>query len=410
MRTLLSVTLIGIFLGGCARSETVAPPVGAVEMLSSPAGPGSAEPHLSTDGDAVVLSWLQRAGDGGDDLLMARLEGGLWDSTRSVAHGPPGEWFVNWADFPSVVAGPGGVLWAHWLRKGSAGGYDYGIRVSHSSDGGLTWSSPWTPHDDGTPTEHGFLSFFPVGTAMGMIWLDGREYAPGPGGEPALEEMTLVFRTATPRSAPSDEIVVDARICDCCVTDAAITLAGPLVVYRNRTEDEIRDIYATRYVDGRWTEGRPVHDDGWHIAGCPVNGPAVSARGSTAAVAWFTGAEGVGRVQVAFSSDAGATFGAPVRVDDGTPRGRVDVVLLDNGSALVSWLERTGEEGGEVRVRRVRPDGASSPSAAVISTSAARGSGFPQMVRAPGGVVFAWTDVAGDAKRVRVARAEVPAP
>ena len=49
--------------------------------------------------------------------------------------------------------------------------------------------------------------------------------------------------------------------------------------FRNRTDDEIRDIYVTRYEMGRWTAGKAVHDDGWQIHACPINGPAVSAHG-----------------------------------------------------------------------------------------------------------------------------------
>ena len=33
---------------------------------------------------------------------------------------------------------------------------------------------------------------------------------------------------------------------------------------------------------------RAVHDDGWKIAACPVNGPMLSARGRDVAIAWFT--------------------------------------------------------------------------------------------------------------------------
>jgi hypothetical protein len=66
---------------------------------------------------------------------------------------------------------------------------------------------------------------------------------------------------------------------------------------------------------------RTLHADGWKIDYCPVNGPAAGAIGDTVAVAWFTGAQDTSRVRVAFSTDAGATFSAPVRADDGLPAG-----------------------------------------------------------------------------------------
>jgi hypothetical protein len=172
----------------------------------------------------------------------------------------------------------------------------------------------------------------------------------------------------------------------------------------------VRDIYVTSLVDGRWTEGRAVHQDGWVIPACPVNGPAVDARGDEVAVAWFTAPGDSARVQAAFSADGGATFGPAVRLDAGNPGGRVDVTLLPDGSAAVLWIERTGQQAAEIRVRRVRADGAVGAPAIVAASSAERASGFPRMVPdAQGRLVFAWTDVAGERATVRIARVAVDA-
>ena len=109
--------------------------------------------------------------------------------------------------------------------------------------------------------------------------------------------------------------------------------------------------------------------DGWRIGGCPTNGPAVAATGHRVAVAWFTAADDRPRVQVAFSTDAGATFAAPLRIDGGQPVGWADAVLLDDGRALVSWLERTGEGTGEIRLRVVGGDSAGTPIAVAAASS-----------------------------------------
>ena len=71
---------------------------------------------------------------------------------------------------------------------------------------------------------------------------------------------------------------VDALVCDCCQTAAVMTLDGPLVIYRDRTETERRDIASSRRLQGNWTVSQPVGVDGWQINGCPVNGPALVAR------------------------------------------------------------------------------------------------------------------------------------
>lgn len=383
-------------------AEDSASPV--VTSLASPAGPGSAQPFVSSAEDGVWMSWLQADSAGGHGLWVARSGESGWGPPRLVARSE--RFFVNWADFPSVTADGGGRLWAHWLARGGAGGYDYGVRVAHSDDDGATWSEPWTPHADDSPQEHGFVSLLPMGEGIGLSWLDGRRYSDGSEG-PATREMTVRFRT-TDGEAQGPEFLLDGRACDCCQTDAAMTADGPVVVYRDRTENEIRDIAIVRFVDGAWTGGRPVHDDGWEIAGCPVNGPAVVADGRRVAVAWFTAANDVPRVKVAFSTDGGASFGDPVVVDDGNPAGRVDLLSLDDGAVLVSWLERTGGEDAEVRIRRVRPESGAEPAATVAASGAARGSGFPRMARSgDGGVVLAWTDLSDEGpSRIHLARVE----
>lgn len=408
MQKLLTSCGILFIAAGCAAPDTEVAWTADVIPLETPAPEGSGEPFLSTSGDAVFLSWLQESGGGGHDLMFSRLAGGVWTEPGLIAH--RARFFVNWADFPSVVPDASGRLWAHWLERGDAGGYDYGIRVVRSDDAGVSWSDPWTPHQDGTPTEHGFVSVLPMGDGIGLSWLDGRKFADVPEGSDAPKEMTVRFRTMDGAGIPGPEELLDPRSCDCCQTDAALAAEGPVVVYRDRSEDEIRDIYITRRTGGAWTEGRPVHRDGWNIAGCPVNGPAVAARGSLVVVAWFTAAGDEPRAKVAFSRDGGATFGDPLRVDGGNPAGRVDLALEPDGSAVVSWLERTGGEGAEVRLRRVTEDGGASASVTVAASSAGRASGFPRLVRTGAGdFIVAWTDIRSDRARVRVARVEAPA-
>jgi hypothetical protein len=401
----LSLLAFVTVLAACQEADPPALPVPSEvltvssEVMASPAGGDSAEPFLSASEDAVYLSWLQRTEGSYHELRFSTLAGHGWNDASLVAGGD--DFFVNWADFPSVSPGPEGTLWAHWLQRGEEGGYDYGVRVARSADQGRTWSEPWTPHEDGTPTEHGFVSVFSRDASVGFAWLDGRETSGGHGGG-----MTLRARDVSADGTPGPEALVDGLVCDCCQTDATVTPSGPVLVYRNRTEEpEVRDIYITRLVDGAWTEGTAVHDDNWFIWGCPVNGPSVSVAGDNLAVAWFTGAGDEPRVKVAFSADDGATFGDAVVIDGGNPAGRVAVVGLRDGSALVAWLERTGGEDAEVRMRRIREDGTISESVALTSTSSARASGFPQMVQAPdGSLVMAWTDESGESSQVRVTR------
>jgi hypothetical protein len=401
-RLRLGPALAALIVFGCSHLAEAA---AQVKATTSPAGRQSGQPNLSVGADGRVhLSWVERLSGGRFALKFSTREGARWSEPRLISEGQ--NWFVNWADFPSVAALPGGALAAHWLVKSGPGSYDYDVHVSRSADGGRTWSKPVVPHRDGKKAEHGFVSMFPSPEGgLAAVWLDGREmkgHAEG-GEHHGGGDMTLRYTTFGRDGSPAPEVLLDARVCECCQTSAAVTSEGPVVVYRDRSDEEIRDISIVRLRGGKWTAPATVHRDGWKIDGCPVNGPAVAASGRRVAVAWYTGAEVKHRVRVAFSDDAGEKFTAPAQVDDGQPMGRVGVVMLDDGSAAVSWLEKT-PSGGEVRVRRVWPDGKRADSITVAPMATARASGFPRMVRTKDALVFAWVGGA------QVLTAEAPLP
>jgi hypothetical protein len=243
------------------------------------------------------------------------------------------------------------------------------------------------------------------------VWVDGRATKDVKESHeekgPLPVSMALRYAAIDADGKLSDESVLDERICECCQTSAALTSEGPIAAYRDRSEREVRDIYFVRRQPEGWSGPRPVHADNREINGCPVNGPSVAADGQRVALAWFTGEGDSPRVQVAFSEDAGATFGAPTRVDDGEAMGRVDVVMLADGSALVCWMA-AGAEGGANKVRRVAPDGTLGPVAVIAQTDVSRSSGFPRRARAGDTVHFAWTQF-GKPSVVRTATADVSA-
>lgn len=401
----VSVCISG-FLGCQNTGEAPAattPASGVVTPLTSPAGPGAGEPFLALGEEGrVYLSWLEPV-DSSHALQFAMYDGTTWSQPRTIRAGR--DFFVNWADFPSIKVLDDGRLAAHWLQRTGPGTYAYGVRVSQSADGGTTWSQPLIPHRDSSDTEHGFVTLWREGAGMGAVWLDGRKY--NKEGHSPTNEMMVVTTTISADGQLGAETRLDERACDCCQTAVAITSSGPVVAYRDRSPDEIRDIYVVRRVDNRWTTPVPVHSDGWKIAACPVNGPAIAAADNHVALAWFTAAEDSGRVNVAFSSDAGAAFGSPVRIDEGRPAGRVDVALLRDGSALVSWIERTGGDTAAVRVRRVTADGKPGAPITIATSSAARASGFPRMVLRGNDAIFAWTEP-GKPSAIRLAKLSIP--
>jgi len=380
----------------------------SIVPLRSPASGDAAQPQLTESSRGILLSWIERSGSRATLRFAERTKDG-WSSPRTVASGD--DWFVNWADVPSVLRLDDGTLAAHWLRKSGPDTYAYDVRLAYSNDHGRTWSASFTPHHDGLPREHGFASLFQMpGGGLGLIWLDGRAMASAAGHEAhGGSEGAMSVRSATFDAAwkQTSELPVDLRVCECCPTTAAVTSDGPVIAFRNRTDDEVRDIYVARWEEGRWTEARPVHEDGWRIAACPVNGPMLSARGRDVALAWFTVKEDVGHGYVAFSHDAGRTFGPPIRLDHAASLGRVDVVLLPDGAAAATWIELAGQR-ASFALRRVEPSGRVSPIVSVASIEGVRASGYPRIAQRGGELVFAWTAQEDGRMRVRTAAAPLP--
>jgi hypothetical protein len=369
------------------------------------------EPELTATPDGkIILSWIERTGEKRYALRSAVFDERGWSKTATVAEGD--NWFVNWADFPSVIALGDGSLAAHWLVKSGKDTYAYNVNIAFSKDGGKTWSKPVVPHLDNTQTEHGFVSLAPLKDGrLGTIWLDGRNMAGmkehDDENKPLPANMTLRYAAIDSNGSISDEAQLDERVCECCQTSAALTNDGIISVYRDRSQGEVRDIYSVRQGASGWTSPKAVHADNWEINGCPVNGPSVAADGANVAVGWFTGVGGRSHVNVSFSADAGATFGSAIQVDDGETQGRVDVVLLPDKSALVCWLAGNAER-GFIKVRRVAQDGSLGPPSIIGETDISRSSGFPRMARRGNDVYFAWT-VFGKPSHVDVAVADVSA-
>jgi len=401
MKSYVSVAIVVISSAAALSSQAREP---VMTTLPSPAGPASAQPQLTVSSRGVLLSWIEREGELAALKFSERTAQG-WTPARTVASGR--DWFVNWADVPSVLRLSDGTLYGHWLQKSGPDTYAYDVRLARSTDDGRTWGASFTPHTDGTKSEHGFASLYemPASGGLGLVWLDGRAMKPG-HGEHGGGDMSVRGATFDKTGKALGENVVDLRVCECCPTAAAITADGPIVAYRDRSDAEIRDIHVSRYVSGKWTTPVPVHRDNWKIEACPVNGPALSADGKKVALAWFTATGDEGHAFVAFSSDSGQSFGAPIRLDDSSALGRVDVALLSDGAALATWIEFADGK-AQFQMRRVSPSGGRGAAMTIAGLSANRASGYPRMAMFGNEVIFAWTESGAPAK-VATARLTLP--
>lgn len=386
MRKLITVLLVAV--ASCANPKNESKTTNELVMLSSPAGDSCSAPYLFTDNKGIVhLSWMQKKGKEAS-LHFSTMENNKWTAPVTISSG--NNWFVNWADYPVVSSDAAGNMLAHFLEKSDTSKFTYDVKLVASADAGKTWSSSKILHDDGKKAEHGFVSITPYNDQFFISWLDGRKTAMEADEghhEGHHGEMTLRGALLDKTGIKTNEWELDGRICDCCQTSIAITANGPVVVYRDRSTDEIRDMSIVRFVNGKWTESKTIFPDQWKIAGCPVNGPRVDAIGNNLAITWFSMAGNKAQVKVVFSEDGGATFKAPIQVDEGKPIGRVDIVMLNEKSAMISWME-----GSTIKALKINADGTKGKPITVAQSSDSRASGFPQMTKTGNQLIFAWTD------------------
>jgi hypothetical protein len=360
--------------------------------LGNPASPdtaqGSAYPNICQTENGFIMIWYE----GDNHIVMSEYTAEGWTPKDTIVSNE--HFFKNWADLPQIYHAGGDTLAVSWLKMSGEGTYDYDVQVAMSIDRGKTWSEPVVPHQDGIKGEHGFVSFYNFGKETGLIWLDARNMMDG-GHDNGSSAMRLYVSTINTTGDLGLEVMVDNMVCECCPTAAVNTSVGPLVAYRDRSHDETRNIQMA------FTNGAQVpytlHDDGWVVPGCPVNGPAMSAAGNNVAIAWYTAPDNNPQVNVAFSNDAGRTFGEPLRLDGGSAIGRTDLLWLDKETVLVSWLEE-GEESGNLELMIVHASSGKTNTLESLSISSGRGSGYPKLALIEGFVFVAWTEPGEDGK------------
>lgn len=388
-----------LLLAGLAACAPAQPDVAAPAPPEWIGPAGSGKPSLTRNGAGeLLLSWFEPRGDNRYALLVSSTRNGQWTEAAVVTESD--RFFVNWADFPSVVETAQGDWIVHWLEKSAAKSYAYHVRLARSADRGATWSQPVRAHTDSTPTEHGFVSMVPqVDGSVAIAWLDGRQMVDSGG---PMGVRAGVFGT---NGTMLGETLLDGRTCECCQVSMTRARSGLVAVYRDRSEEEVRDISVVRQIDGTWSEPVPVARDNWVWRACPVNGPSVAAVEDAVGVAWFTAANDRPVVKVAFSSDGAATFGPPVVADLGNPLGRVHFQMLSPTRGAVVWLEAEGD-GARWQLRLVSADGSMDEPRVVGSTSRARDAGFPRTALVGDALYVSWTEAGATAaeNRVRVSR------
>lgn len=400
-RTLIfSLILAGVIIG-CSTGDS------STAMLQHPVPDNSSYPYLFSVANTLYMSWISST-DQGNALQYSKYANQSWSSPHTIAQ--DSTWFVNWADFPSIIATSNGPIAAHWLKKSPGGTYAYNVNISINNKNN-PWSSVLTPHQDGTATEHGFVSMIPWdGDTILAVWLDGRQTAGSSEDDYYDLDKAMTLRAALISSEGTieEEFLIDAAVCDCCQTSLVKTTNGALVAYRNRTEDEIRDIAVSRFDGKQWSSPQIAYQDNWKIGACPVNGPKLAAEGSMALLAWHSGSEDSPGTKAAISTDNGKTFGNPVILNKRESLGRVDAAVKKE-RAFVSWMEKDSSEQANLQLASFGLNDTTATTKKIDQLNSSRQTGFPQMEMIGSEIIFAWTDVdSGDEPKIEMRKVSLP--
>jgi hypothetical protein len=347
----------------------------------------NAQPNLVSYNGSLSLSWISSKEENKAFLNYSQYKKGRWIKPQVIASGS--DWFVNWADFPAHAINQDLIITSH-LKKSASGTYTYDVILNLQKLSGEKIRENFLLNTDGVKAEHGFVSIMANNEKGFFItWLDGRNTI-----EKKLEgdhkPMTIRFAEITDKGDVIKESELDASTCDCCQTSIAITNDGPIVVYRDRSEEEVRDIYIVKNINGTWEKPNAVHDDGWIINGCPVNGPKVAVNSKNLAVSWFTVSNNHPLVNVSFSKNNGNSFGAPLKVNDHDAIGRVDVAFLNDEEVIVSYME-VDDIGTYLRIKKVSFDGKISEPITISKIDGGRNTGVPQLEIIDSEIFIVWT-------------------
>ncbi|MGY8946058.1 MAG: sialidase [Flavobacteriales bacterium] len=350
-------------------------------------GDNNAQPNLVSSNGALSLSWISSKNKNKASLHFSQFKKGKWIKPQKIANGS--DWFVNWADFPAHAINEDLII-TSYLKKSDSGTYTYDVILNLQKLSGEKIKKDFLLNTDGVKAEHGFVSIIPSNKKGFFItWLDGRNTV-----EKKLDghhkPMTIRFAEITNKGDVINESELDAAACDCCQTSIANTNNGPIVVYRDRSEKEVRDIYTIRNINGVWEEPNPLHNDGWIINGCPVNGPKVAVNSTNLAIAWFTVVNDNPLVNVSFSKTNGDSFGMPLKLNDHDAIGRVDVAFLNNEEVIVSYME-VDDIGTYLRIKKVSVNGKVSKPITISKIDGGRNTGVPQLEIINNEIFIVWT-------------------
>lgn len=351
------------------------------------------------DQGTLYLSWIEQTVDSISTFQYSTFSNGKWTEPILIAKGTK-NWFLNWSEAPKLTRfkSDPGTLAAYWLEITTQNPYDHDVKISTSTDAGLNWNAPFTPHPVKMKAYYGQCAFLPLNNGrIFMVWLDGRNtkmkiphtnrYMPSTDGE-----IMLAAAEFDKDGKIYNEQILDDQISALSTPDVGLLDDDKVVVYRNRTDDHVKDIYITREIGGQWTSPRPVWKESWVSRTHPVSGPQLAIQGEKVAVVWYTEANHTPRIHLSISDNGGESFSEPIQIDNGNPTGMPDVTASSKGSWIISWLEMKNTVSAELMIAEVEGKSSIAEKKRIAEVNVQPKSSYPQLATTGKNVMLTWSN------------------
>lgn len=382
MGTRLFYLILCLIFSKNVHSKNIFP----VKNISSPTQKSSMAPYMLVYKGNIWTTWIEEGTKKNKSIKIAKYNevSQKWENSKTIYSNS--NVFANWADFSSLQFSKNGSIYVNVLTTSpKPKSYGYNSSIFKSDDEGNSWKKLGFLHRDDNPdAEHGFVSLIPEANGVRAFWLDG--------GLMASKNKPMEIKTAYIVDEISNELTIDERVCSCCGTVSVKSKDKSLIFYRDRSEEEVRDI-SYQIFDGKWKK-KKLNKDNWIIHGCPVNGPDADVMGDNIVASWYTGGGASFGSKVAFSDNGGKSFGKPIRIDDFQvgSLGRVKVVLLNKNEAVAIWVKRTNNNVANIYARKINSNGKMGHPAIIVSTDYSKKTGFPQIKKLRDKLYLSYTD------------------
>lgn len=278
------------------------------------------------------------------------------------------------------------VSWTQALDKPMTGH----IRFSRSLDDGKTFSPPITVNDDPQIISHRF-------EAMGvnqrgkiyLAWLDKRDLSAATSKGEAFTGASVYYAVSDDGGAsftPNRQVA--AHSCECCRVAMAMDTDGvPVIFWRHIYGKNTRD-FALARLDAEPVPLRATHDN-WQVDGCPHHGGAISiSPDGIYHMVWFNNGPERHGLFYGSSRDRGQTFSAPHAFgNENAQAGHPDVLSLGQ-KVFVAWKEFDGKESAIQEMHSLDAGQSWSVPRRLASTAAA--SDHPLLINAQGKAYLSW--------------------